>query len=216
MIKLMPQVCPANRAKKRRQRKPDINRSVRDRRARLQKQAKANPGKPWYVRCQHCNRPIKESQKRMFCEGGECRKAFEAKQESRVERVIPIKHKSSSRSETLVFIPGFQPSRVPPRNSHGYPVRWHKIEEKSTTLSVLFPNDEPLFARADAVTNESLGNFLVRIKPTSGRKPDGVDKPEWEPGGGDRSRWKRSKEEMDKEFEARWRLNEKSACEGAA
>jgi hypothetical protein len=149
----MHEVCPADFAKKRRQRK-----------YRLRKQAAANPGKPWYVRCQQCSRPIKQSQKRMFCEGGECRKAFEAKlQESRVERVIPIKHKASSRSETLVFIPGFQPSRVPPRNSHGYPVRWHKIEGRSTTLSVLFPYDEPLFARACAETTEPLGDFLARI-----------------------------------------------------
>jgi hypothetical protein len=217
MIEPIPQVRLADPAKKRRQRKPDPNRYVRDRRARLRKQAKANPDMPWYDHCEECDLPIKRSQKRMFCEGGECRKAFEAKlQESRVRRVIPIKHKASSRGETFAFIPGLQPSGVPTRSSHGYPMRWHKIEETSTTLGVLFPYDEPLFARVDAVANEPLGDFLARIKPTSERKLDGVYKPEWEPGGGDLWCSKRSRGELDKEFEARWRLKEKSTGGGAA
>jgi hypothetical protein len=108
--------------KKRRQRKPEdaVKKHARQRRDRLKRQHKANPGLALHDHCHWCNARIKLSFHRVFCPGGECRRAYEAKlrdeqqKTSSVLRVIPIVQKESSKSEIFVPLPGLRAEPIVP------------------------------------------------------------------------------------------------------
>jgi hypothetical protein len=139
------EVCLPVVTKKRRQRKPDdpAKKSARNLRHRIKTQQKKTPHAVLFVECRECGASIKPSYKRGFCANdGKCRDAFFKKVQ--VRGFVRIKHQVSD-LPTLSLLPVKTPARVV-----GAP-RWDSSKRRleipaNGMLSVLFPQDEPLFA----------------------------------------------------------------------
>jgi hypothetical protein len=139
------EVSSENTPKTRRHRHPDdpAKKSARNLRHRIKAQQKNHPHAVLFTLCRECGASIKPSYKRGFCaNGGKCRDAFFKKVQ--VRGFVRIKHQISD-LPTLSLLPVKTPARI-----IGAP-RWDSPSRRlgipaNGMLSVLFPQDEPLFA----------------------------------------------------------------------
>jgi hypothetical protein len=142
---LMSEVSSENTPKTRRHRDPDdpAKKKARQRRYHLRKEYEASGDAFLFTECRECGASIKPSYKRGFCANdGKCRDAFFKKVQ--VRGFVRIKHQISD-LPTVSLLPVKTPARV-----IGSP-RWDSPKRRlaipaNGMLSVLFPQDEPLFA----------------------------------------------------------------------